>query len=134
MAEEKFLRAEILSINQETSVQNIQSDFTAIYPFLKLDFFRFVQPVWKTGAGPERIFPQEKIMRYSKKNTCSTISVEEYKTVQQLTDDFALLLDLTVQILRKAGNVWIETSLTLAWTLGQQNREGESISRISSIS
>jgi hypothetical protein len=38
---------------------------------------------------------------------------------------------LCVQVFRKSGNHWIETSLTNSWTLEQQNREGFELSSFS---
>jgi hypothetical protein len=33
-----------------------------------------------------------------------------------------------VQVFRKSGNVWLETSATDAWSLKQQNQEGMDLS------
>jgi hypothetical protein len=35
---------------------------------------------------------------------------------------------LSVQVFRKSGNVWLETSATDNWTLRQQNNEGAELS------
>jgi hypothetical protein len=39
-----------------------------------------------------------------------------------------LLFGVPVQILRKSGKIWLETTMTDHWTLLQQNQHGEEIS------
>ncbi len=57
------------------------------------------------------------------------VNINGERTIAELEEEFKARFDLPVQVFRKTGNVWIETSLTQDWTLAQQNREGETLSK-----
>ncbi|MBK9961781.1 MAG: hypothetical protein IPP06_10775 [Saprospiraceae bacterium] len=46
--------------------------------------------------------------------------------VSTLENKFREVFGLHVQVFRKSGNVWIETTVTDDWTLEKQNNEAES--------
>ena len=98
-----------LRIDEGSSFQSVQNQFTALYPFLKIE---------------------ERTGRFVRNKPSFAVDVEGHRTVSQVVKDFRELLDMPVVILRKAGSLWIETSLTADWTLERQNREGEHISRM----
>ncbi len=105
-----------LYIDDKRSFQYIQYEFGERYPFLKIDFLR---PYIGDGAP---LFRRQRVR--------GTINIDGYKTVDQIVQDFEAIFGLSMMILRRSGNVWVETCLTADWTLEQQNREGEAISRI----
>ncbi|HTA81877.1 MAG TPA: hypothetical protein VK783_03020, partial [Bacteroidia bacterium] len=44
---------------------------------------------------------------------------------QGIRDTFGL----SIQVFRKSGNAWLETTTTVDWTLDEQNRIGEEMSK-----
>ena len=50
-------------------------------------------------------------------------------TVNELEQRFSDVYGLGVQVFRKSGNVWLETTVTDGWTLEQQNKQGESLDK-----
>jgi hypothetical protein len=98
------------------SFQHIQGEFNERYPFLRIDFIRLL-------IGEEKPLP-------SRQRAEGAIDIEGYRTVDQVIKDFKEIFGLSMKVLRRSGKLWIETSLTADWTLEQQNREGENISRI----
>ena len=57
------------------------------------------------------------------------INIVPKMTVKELEQQFLHLYGLFVQVFRKSGNVWLETTVTDNWTLEQQNRQGEEMSQ-----
>ena len=57
------------------------------------------------------------------------ITISPEMTVDELERGFDELYGLSVQVFRKSGKVWLETSVTDAWTLAKQNAQGEELSR-----
>jgi hypothetical protein len=53
-------------------------------------------------------------------NDCAII-INNNTTVAELINQFNKMLHLTLKVLRKSNNLWIETSLTDSWTLEKQN-------------
>ena len=108
-------------------VGDVQKQFAAYYPFLKVEFLK------KSANGENKskdIFalPNEvfEALHHVKANV--TISAGKEKTVAELENDFKDLFGVNAQVFRKSGNVWIETTLTDKWTLEKQNEEGEQLS------
>jgi propionyl-CoA carboxylase beta chain len=58
-----------------------------------------------------------------------TIAVESNFSVSNLEQKFENELGLFIQVFRKSGNVWLETSATDSWTLAEQNEEGEMLAK-----
>lgn len=105
-----------LYIDDKRSFQHVQYEFSERYPFLKIDFLR---PCIGDGK-----------LLLRKQGVEGNINIEGYRTVDQVVKEFEEIFGFSMMVLRRLGKVWIETSLTLDWTLEQQNREGENISRI----
>jgi hypothetical protein len=55
------------------------------------------------------------------------LTITPQTNIAQLEQDFRDNFDLAVQIFRKAGNTWIETSSTDGWSLERENKAGEGI-------
>ena len=114
-----------LFIEEGSSLADITKVFTACYPFLKIEFYKKPSVV---DTGKKEMLPvnQPSIQFYNKAKTI--INIEKNTTVSELENDFSNL-GLKAEVLRKCGNVWVETILTHNWTLQQQNHEGEEISK-----
>jgi hypothetical protein len=106
-----------MSIERGTPIKDIQKGFSEMYPFLKIEVVDKKQPVklvWESASPEEH----------------RHVDISSNRTVAQLEEDFKKLLNLPIQLFRRAGNLWIETSLTHDWTLDQQNKEGELFSSL----
>lgn len=115
-----------LFINESSFAEDVKKVFTACYPFLKIEFYK--KPLTNSPYRKE-IFPLHLPLVQQPKNQIKTaINFEQNKTVAELENDF-LLFGLRAEILRRSGNVWVETSLTNNWTLQQQNAEAEELSK-----
>jgi hypothetical protein len=113
-----------LHMKEESKVMDIQKEFSQAYPFLKMDFFKSVKDRLRWTAGMVKLLPEESLNNYFRTDAIRLVNIQFDKTVMQVKNEIEDLLFLKVVVLRKSGNVWIETSLTTGWTLEQQNREG----------
>ena len=119
-----------LTIDGERSCRSVQSEFTSLYPFLKIDFFRTYDGSGRSLSRPERVSPHEPLRRFVRDSLPVTVNVEGGKTVSQVIKSFEEALpSLSAAVFRKSGTLWIETTLTSDWTLDRQNREGEHLSK-----
>jgi hypothetical protein len=59
-----------------------------------------------------------------------TLTITPQMTVANLEQGFADVYGLSVQVFRKSGKVWLETTVTDNWTLEEQNRQGEALSKL----
>lgn len=113
----------VLKIDKRISVGDFQKEFNAIFPFLKIEFFK---PSTKVGASSYKtaslMTSRDHIANDIKS---STISIDSMTTVAQLKKLLSEKLGLLSLIYRKSGAMWIETSLTEDWSLERQNHEAE---------
>lgn len=119
-----------ISISNEKKINEIEKEFHLFFPFLKLQFYTNInQPNGK------------KIKKNIKQNNisiaeCRTIfnnnnlTIKPDLTVSQLEQNFKNIYGIGIQVLRKSGNVWLETSFTDGWTLKEQNHQGEILGKI----
>ena len=56
------------------------------------------------------------------------VEVAETMTVKELEKTLRDKFGLTVQVARKSGSIWLETTISDNWTLKQQNDHGSELS------
>lgn len=115
-------------IDNDRKISGIMEEFNTIFPYLKIEFFS--EPPQAGGTSPAKI-----IKSHSRTlNECRTIhskknvSIIPCLTVADLQQVFLENYGLGVQIFRKSGKAWLETTVTEGWTLEEQNRQGEALS------
>lgn len=117
-------------INDRRKVFAIQEAFTEQFPYLKLEFF--AKP-HKPGGGSAKKFIKHGSKTIGECRTIhnnGTITITPEMTVTDLEQRFGDVYGLGVQVFRKSGNVWLETTVTDGWTLKQQNDQGEALSKV----
>lgn len=113
-----------LQINKETKITDIQKSFSAHYPYLKIEFYKQPHGETELSSKKDRILPVRTIGEVSKVRTAKTVAINPDRTVADLESAFYKKFGIGVQVSRKMGNIWIETSHTDSRTLGMQNEQG----------
>jgi hypothetical protein len=117
-----------ISINDHRKIHAIQDEFNQVFPYLKIEFFS--KPHISGGQS------SKKMMKSSSKTLgeCRTIhnkgsiTISPEMTVDELEQRFMDVYGLSIQVFRKSGKVWLETTVTDGWTLEKQNEQGEELS------
>jgi hypothetical protein len=113
-----------IKITNTKTIQEIQAEFNTEFPYLKIEFFD-APPVDGVSLPKSKIILNNKKLSTCRKQTNEgDLHVCGTQTVSVLENSFWEKYRLSVQVFRKSGNLWIETSLTDSWTLEQQNKEG----------
>jgi hypothetical protein len=55
-------------------------------------------------------------------------SIAQKKSVAELENAFEEYFGLSVQVYRKSGKMWLQSTITDDWTLKEQNEHGEALS------
>ena len=117
-----------LYIDLNSKLSEIQKEFNSYFPFLKIEFFKAPHKIGQ-GLKKDLIINSNKLVK-----DCSTIKkggvivFNAVTPVSDLESKFFRDFKLSVQVFRKAGRVWLETTATDSWTLTQQNEEGAEFS------
>jgi hypothetical protein len=118
-----------LIIKKDEKMSGIQGQFNKYFPFLKIEFFRQA-PVSGLGNSKNKMILDDlrigQIAGFTKE---SRISVDTSMLVSTLEKYFESECGLFIQVFRKSGKVWLETTATDNWTLQQQNEEGKSLAQ-----
>jgi hypothetical protein len=118
----------VIPINKGSSLIMIQRQFSAFYPFLKIEFFKKL-PLNSLLYKAE-LFSVADLVMYLQgaKDEFVHIDVSRKKTIAEVEKEFERLAGICVHVFRKSGNVWVETTLTSDWSLEDQNEEAREIS------
>jgi glycerol-3-phosphate O-acyltransferase len=115
-----------LKINDNSLLKQLQEEFNEVYPYLWIDFY-FNSFSKGLNVMPDKINANTQIKDLCKLNGESTINIESNLSISQLETEFLEKLGLKIKVLRRTGNVWLETIFTANWTLECQNAEGQKI-------
>ncbi len=118
-----------ISVTDSTTITEIQKTFETQFEYLKLVFFKKPH-AYKEGSAKKDALEGD-IKLASLTNMRGEFTIEETMTVNELESAFKEKFGLHVQVFRKSGNTWIETTVTDAWSLKKQNEQGKELSQLS---
>ncbi len=116
-----------IDIHAQQTISGAQKQFNTAFPFLKIEFFSEAPLSGKGNARNKMITGDAKLESIQFKSNSGKIILHKGTTVTQLEECFENEFGLYVQVFRKSGRIWLETSATDNWTLEQQNEEGRSL-------
>jgi hypothetical protein len=117
-----------LTIGSDTRLSSLQSDFNNYFPYLKIEFFKIPHRIGEALAK-NLIYDKNKMVRDCRlMKSEGVLEFSDSMTVSDFEEKFQKEFGLSVQVFRRSGNVWLETSATDSWTLEQQNSEGAELS------
>ena len=117
-----------LIIDNSKRISDVQKQFNSIFPYLKIQLFK--KPHLNSQGSPKNEMINESILLSQLNHTDGNIEIDGEMTVQELESLFSNLFNLNVQVFRKSGKSWLETTITDNWTLNKQNEEGEELSKM----
>lgn len=119
-----------LNISAERSIEEVQREFTSVFPFLKIEFFSNGLVRQQCYPAHLKLAPHTMLKNAWKwKKDLGVLEISENMTVLELENAFMDQFGLSVQVFRKSGNVWLETTMTDHWTLKQQTDHGREIAK-----
>ena len=122
----------VLTINDNHKLSEVKDQFNALFPYLKLEFFRHKHDVKRSNPKTDMLSSDLTFKKVRKKHTEGAIVVKENMSVASLEQLFQDVFGISVQVFRKSGRSWIETSVTDDWSLRRQNEEGKELSSLTS--
>lgn len=116
-----------ITISDTRSVADIQKEFTQTFPYLRLEFFARPHKAGKPSPRSQMLTART-LGECRTRHTTGDIQITPAMTVATLEEEFLSHYGLSVQVFRKSGKVWLETTITDGWTLAEQNAQGEALS------
>ena len=119
-----------IRITPERLIQDIQDEFSRVFPFLKIEFLRKPHPFLNSTDNTHAL-PTESIVRHSDPGTTqNSIEITPSMTVRELEECCEKNFGLFIQFYRKSASLWLEITMTDNWTMKQQNDRGCEISTL----
>lgn len=122
------MREDVFLITQSVSVKEIQEYFSGLFPFLRINFFKNRKGSSLSGQQVILFSPESLLKDIYPGIIDGELIFRESMSVYELENEFNTKFNLSVQILRRSGNLWLDTSRTNSWTLKEQNDLGREIS------
>jgi hypothetical protein len=116
-----------LHFSPDTTIGQLQDEFQAFFPNLKLVFFSKAHEAYKGSPAKFLISDREKPLSAiaAKVSKPSELHMELEMPVWQLERLFENEYGLHLQVFRRSGNTWLETSVTDDLTLEEQETKAE---------
>jgi hypothetical protein len=113
-------------IDDGAKLSEVQKEFSQHFPFLKLEFFNFDPFGFRNCSKENMITDTEKTIGDIRHvHRAGYISLNGHQKTNTIEEQFMENFGISVQVFRKSGNSWLETTTTDQWTLTEQNRKGE---------
>lgn len=118
-----------IKISDNRKIFAIQEEFNVLFPYLKIEFF---SKPHKLGAGSSKKMIKPSNITLGECRTIHNngdVTITPQMTVADLEQRLSDVYGLSVQVFRKSGKAWLETTVTDGWTLEEQNNQGEELSK-----
>lgn len=112
-------------ISEDATIANIQREFQAAYPCLRLEFYQQPHLAGQASPAAERISPETSIDDIRMIHAFGWIDISDNRTAVEVEYDFRHIMGLNAQVLRRSGHLWLETTSTDDWTLARLNERGK---------
>jgi hypothetical protein len=114
-------------INDQKPIVNLQEEFNKVFPYLRIEFHIRGNTHTEFPRPPVR-YLKKTFGDYRPENPAAEFCITPETTVFELDNNFRHSYGFGVQIFRKSGKAWLETTMTEAWTLDEQNTQGRELS------
>lgn len=112
-------------ITANKTLGEISAEFNRQFPYLKLDFFHHIHEPGKGNPATDRMDSNLTIAEAGKFDHDETFSINGHLKVRSLEAHFQEAYGIGVQVLRRSGSLWLQSTVTDNWTLAKQNEEGK---------
>ncbi|NJL76438.1 MAG: hypothetical protein HC892_16895 [Saprospiraceae bacterium] len=123
-----------MTIHDNRTLREIQIEFQSYFPFLKIEFYDAQHTAGEGSPPCQQIFDLSRTIRDIKRaRTAGEININDNLKVSTLEQSFYELYGLNVQVFRNSCGVWLQTTITDHWTLGEQNSKAKEFLHVRGI-
>lgn len=116
-------------ISKDQTLKALQEQFQQKYPLLNIAFYS-KKPIDGVASKVEdQLHTHELVKDIQQRNHEGSIELNDEMTVSTFENLCAQYFGLYVQVLRKSGQLWLQTTQTNHWTLAKQQEEAAIMNR-----
>jgi hypothetical protein len=113
-----------LHIDDKKTIGELKDQFNSTFPFLKLEFFNLPHESGKLSFKHDLLDHRTVLANCRTNHSEGDLFFNANTTVEEFESSFQTVFGISVQVYRKSGKVWLQTSTTDSWTLEEQNERG----------
>lgn len=120
-----------IKIDPTKKLSLIKAEFNEAFPFLRIEFFTHPHKVNAPNSKKDLILKDVPLSELKRSKHIHAIEINDDMPVETVEQMFQKEFGVAMQVFRKSGKSWLETSVTDDWTLRRQNEEGMELSQFS---
>jgi len=114
-----------MEINKNKTTNQIKDEFASMFPHLKLEFFKKKHSENEGNKKKQMIEENLSLSSLIENKNEGFFIIASDMTVSSVEQSFENNFGLHVQIYRKSGDLWLQTTATDSWTLEKQSLYAE---------
>ncbi|WP_235296427.1 hypothetical protein [Portibacter marinus] len=116
-----------MEITTHKTTEQIKTEFQTIFPNLKIEFYRKKHETYQGSKDELKINQDMELEKLNPMLLNGEIDIDSEMTVAELENAFENKFGLHIQVYRKSGEQWMQTSITDHWTLAKQEMKSEDL-------
>ena len=113
-----------LHISDDIKLKELKAAFNKKFPHLKIEFFSEEHDEGEASTYKSMYDDELYLKDIRKNNTEGDLSINGHTKTSTFESNFKEKFGVNVQVWRKSGNMWLQTTTTDDWTLAQQEQKG----------
>lgn len=123
------INPKIIVVDDKNTILMVQEEFNRLFPYLKIEFLAVANTLRHHIGNKFANETKGPLQGFRTADNKEQLVITPDMSVAVLEEKFREIYRLKAQILRKSGKTWLETTVTDAWTLNEQNLQGEALSK-----
>lgn len=123
-----------IEINDNTSLREIQLVFSNFYPYLQIKFFNKPHKEYEISKDIDEIDSHTTVGAVKKTHVSGLLEIQPLYRVSEVENEFRERFGLSIQILRKEKDAWVQTVGADDFTLKELNEMGRNSSDATIVS
>lgn len=116
-----------MKIYKDLTTQKFKDEFQALFPHLKVEFYTKSHKHFQASSDREIIAENRNLGSLNSDLIESVIDIPESMLVDEFETQMAEKFNLYIQVFRKSGDQWLQTSITDNWSLGKQEAKAANL-------
>lgn len=117
-----------IEINDNTTLRHIQDVFSDFYPYLQIGFYKKAHKKYEASSEMDLISPEKTIGEIKQTHVSGLLEIRPLYRVADVEREFLERFGMSVQVLRKEKDRWVQTAGMDDFTLKDLNEMGKNSS------
>ena len=111
-------------LSSESTIRQINKEFNRFFPLLRLEFYKQTHNSGETFICEQKFHERTSLKDINRDFRPGVITIIPSDTVAELEQKFQRKFDLSIQVYRRMGDIYLETAGTEGFSLQKQNNMG----------